>query len=118
MLTAGPLSRNEKVMTQRDFEVWFSSCRLGLMSSLRFGTSLVALFCIFVTGCGPSLPRGEGSILIVAISNFRADDLGCGLSGDSITPQLDLICQESIRFTHAYTPSTLGVPALASIFTG
>jgi hypothetical protein len=69
-------------------------------------------------GCTPSPPHGDGSLLIIAISNFRADDLTCGLSGDSITPQLDTICKESVRFTHAYTPSVLGVPALASIFTG
>src|SRR5258708_4632922 len=78
---------------------------------------LVTLFSLTV-GCAPSSPRGEGSLLIIAIANFRADDLTCGLSGDSITPQLDTICKESVRFTHAYTPSVLSIPALASIFTG
>lgn len=90
------------------------------MASSRFRNVAVlsmALFS-FTLGCTPSSPRGEGSLLIISISNFRADDLTCGLSGDSITPQLDTICKESVRFTHAYTPSVLSIPALASIFTG
>ena len=29
-----------------------------------------------------------------------------------------MLCEESIRFTHAYTPSTLSAPALASLLTG
>ena len=38
--------------------------------------------------------------------------------GESITPQLDTICNESVRFTHAYTTSVLAIPALSSILTG
>ncbi len=71
-----------------------------------------------MTACSPAIPQGEDSILIIAIPGFRADALGCGSSSDSLTPQLDLICAESVRFTHAYTTSTLVNPALASIFTG
>jgi hypothetical protein len=73
---------------------------------------------LFLVSCTPSPPKGEGSLLIIAVSNFRADDLACGLSGDVITPHIDIICNESVRFTHAYTPSVLEVPALASILTG
>src|ERR1039457_5933799 len=90
------------------------------MSVTRFlNLALASGTLIFLSlGCSPSSPRGDGSILIIAVSNFRADDLTCGLSGDSITPQLDTICKESVRFTHAYTPSVLTIPALASILTG
>ncbi len=85
-----------------------------ITSALIMGALLVFLN----ASCSQSAPHGERSLLIIAISNFRADDLPCNLSGDSITPQLDTICRESVRFTHAYTPSVLTIPTLASIFTG
>ncbi len=108
------------MMTQRDYEVWFCWVRLWVMGFFSFkNLALLAGALVFsCAGCAPSAPRGDGSLLIITISNFRADDLTCGLSGDSITPQLDKICNESVRFTHAYTPSVLSIPALASIFTG
>jgi hypothetical protein len=69
-------------------------------------------------GCSPTLPRGDGSVLIISIPSFRADDLGCVSSTESSTPHLDSICAEAVRFTHAYTPSVLSNPALASVLTG
>jgi len=78
----------------------------------------VILFVAFIfAGCSQPLV-GDQSILVISIANFRGDDLGCGSFRDSVTPQLDIICSESIRFTHAYTPSVLVNPALASILTG
>jgi hypothetical protein len=84
------------------------------MSIIKFG-----LFFSFLTlaACSPP-PLGEQSILLITIANFRGDELECGSTRDSITPQLDEICNESVRFTHAYTSSTLVNPALASLLTG
>src|SRR5271154_4088731 len=87
------------------------------MRWMRFIFALSVGFSV-LEGCTQGAPRGEGSVIIIAVSSFRADDLTCGLSGDSLTPQLDTICKESVRFTHAYTPSVLSIPAMASILTG
>jgi hypothetical protein len=84
----------------------------------RLQKIILVAFALTLSACGSSIPQGEGSILVISIPGFRADALNCGTSNDSITPQLDIICAESVRFTHAYTPSTLVNPALASVLTG
>ncbi|MEZ4872846.1 MAG: sulfatase-like hydrolase/transferase [Bdellovibrionales bacterium] len=56
------------------------------------------------------------SVLVIAVDFLGFNDISCdpniGLNGFSD------FCEESIRFTHAYTPSTMSNAALASIFTG
>jgi len=79
-------------------------------------TTIISL--IFFTGCFQAAPVGQKSVLVIVIPDFRADDLTCSNSSDSLTPRLDAICDESVRFTHAYTSSALAVPAMASILTG
>lgn len=65
------------------------------------------------------------SILIIAVDELSVGDVNCnqeqssGLADANGTRSgLQLLCKESVRFTHAYTPSTLSVPALTSILTG
>ncbi|HEX4923298.1 MAG TPA: sulfatase-like hydrolase/transferase [Bdellovibrionales bacterium] len=59
------------------------------------------------------------SVLVLAIDTLPADFVSCTdqetASGEP--SGLDLLCAESVRFTHAYTPSVLAQPALASVLT-
>lgn len=79
-------------------------------------TGTLVLLCLALVNCSAGYPRGEGSLLILTVPSFRTDDLSC--SQDSLTPNIAKICNEGVRFTHAYTPSTLSNPALASLLTG
>lgn len=61
----------------------------------------------------------NSSILIIAVEELGPSEVNCpeepdtdGFSG------FQIMCAESIRFTHAYTPSILSGPALASLLTG
>lgn len=57
------------------------------------------------------------SILVIAVDELTMGDTLC--SHDSAEKSgFQLLCNESIRFTHAFTPSTLTVPALTSALTG
>jgi hypothetical protein len=56
-------------------------------------------------------------MLIVAIDHLPLSSVLCS-SSNSENNGIDMLCRESIRFTHAYTTSTLTTPALASIMTG
>lgn len=60
----------------------------------------------------------KNSIIVIAIDDLPGTDFSC--SRDSASEDqsgLDLLCQEAVRFTHAYTTSPLVVPSLASILT-
>ncbi|MGH8814815.1 MAG: sulfatase-like hydrolase/transferase, partial [Advenella sp.] len=58
------------------------------------------------------------NVLILLSDEHNARVMGC--SGDAIahTPSLDKLAQEGTRFTNAYTPSPICVPARASLATG
>lgn len=58
-------------------------------------------------------------VLILAIDQFGYESLRCNREFASTQKSgLELLCQDSIRFTHAYTTSQMTRPALASLFTG
>lgn len=60
------------------------------------------------------------SVLILAVDSLPMTAVSCDDAESNNENELGFsdLCEESIRFTHAYTPSTLAVPALASLLTG
>lgn len=56
-------------------------------------------------------------MLIIAVDELTFTDITCRQE-DVERSGFQLLCNESVRFTHAYTPSTLTVPSLASALTG
>ncbi len=56
------------------------------------------------------------SFLVVAVDSFPFESVKC--NDFEKNKGFKIICDEMIRFTHAYTPSILTQPSLASLFTG
>lgn len=63
---------------------------------------------------------GKPSVLILAVEGLGFNSLNCDAEelGESSLEGLRTFCDESVRFSHAYTPSTLSQSALASVLTG
>ncbi len=59
----------------------------------------------------------QSSVLLVAVDKLKVTDVNCSLD-DKTNSGFQMLCNESIRFTHAFTPSTLTNPALGSLLTG
>ncbi|MEK2644110.1 sulfatase-like hydrolase/transferase [Bdellovibrio sp. BCCA] len=57
------------------------------------------------------------SVLVIAVDELTMTDVTCSQE-ESERSGFQLLCNESVRFTHAFTPSTLAVPALSSLMTG
>lgn len=57
------------------------------------------------------------SILVIAVDELTSADVNCN---QDVTERsgFQLLCKESVRFTHAFSPSPLSVPALTSVLTG
>lgn len=72
-------------------------------------TSLVQLSCESQT---------KNSILIIAVDNLGFDDINCFKENTAVKSGIKLLCDEAIRYTHAFTTSTMSVPSLASLMTG
>ncbi|MEN0057895.1 MAG: sulfatase-like hydrolase/transferase [Bdellovibrio sp.] len=55
--------------------------------------------------------------MIIAVDELTSSDVTCSQE-EGERSGFQLLCNESIRFTHAFTPSTLTTPALTSLLTG
>ncbi len=56
----------------------------------------------------------RSSVLVIVIDRLGVDSVTCS----SEAPGFLKLCDESLRFTHGYTTSTLSAPAMGSILTG
>lgn len=77
---------------------------------------------ILVAGCAPTAapiasvepPR---NLLVISVDTTRADHVGCyGYERDT-TPSIDRLAGEGVRFTSAWTPMPLTLPAHSAIMT-
>lgn len=83
-------------------------------------SSLVFIFTALLSAC--DLPReGKPSVLVIAVEGLGFEKINCD-SDDSVAraepSAFETLCQESIRFSHAYAPSTMSQATLASLLTG
>lgn len=62
-------------------------------------------------------PASPPSVLVVTLDTTRADHLGAYGRKPSITPHLDRLAAEGVRFARAVSPSPLTLPAHATMWT-
>ncbi len=87
---------------------------VGLISRfLLIGTVLTASACSWNQDARPS-------ILIVAVESLAFSDVSCGSTRmlENDMTGFRTFCEDSVRFTHAFTPSLMSQSSLASLMTG
>jgi hypothetical protein len=58
-------------------------------------------------------------VLVIAVDDLNVADVLCNEEDTNAQQSgFEILCKESVRFTHAFNPSPLSVPSLASIITG
>jgi arylsulfatase A-like enzyme len=81
----------------------------------RASAGLLVLACpLLCLACGEE-PR---DLVLVSVDTLRADHLGAYGDGRGLTPHLDALAAESIRYERAYAPVPLTLPSLAGLLTG
>ena len=102
----------------------YKNQRVTLAGKRRLGCALVAL--VAASACrrpadegiaAPGSLRGS-NVLLVTIDTLRQDRVGAYGSPNGLTPTIDRLAAEGVRFAHAFTPAPLTLPAHASILTG
>ncbi len=79
----------------------------------------VGLFIILaVSPSQAASPNQPPNVLFITIDTLRADHLGCYGYRKIETPNIDRLAAEGVRFTRAYTPVPVTLPAHAVMFTG
>lgn len=82
----------------------------------RYWTLLALLLAL--AGC--ELPReNRPSVLVVAVEGLSFDTLSCDSDqiGQSEFAGIRVFCDEAVRFTHAFSPSTMSQATMASLLT-
>ncbi len=78
------------------------------------GAGLVAVAVALLGGCAPPRPN----FLLVTLDTTRADAIGAWSGRAGVTPHLDALAGEAVRFDRAYSVTPLTIPAHSSIMTG
>lgn len=90
--------------------------RASACSSVAFAALLVA------AGCSNSplpLQKARPNLVVVLSDTHRADYVSPAYpGGDQITPNVQLLARDGVRFSRAYTPIPTSAPAYATLFTG
>ena len=86
----------------------------------RLSKLLAAVVLVLGAGCpacrlGSQRPAG---ILLITLDTTRADRLGCYGDTTAVTPNLDALAKESVRFADAMTAVPTTLPSHSTMFTG
>lgn len=89
---------------------------LGQGRRMKVFTLLIILLSFSLLGCTKS---AQPSVLLILTDDLSFSDAPCSTMLENEKQQgLATLCNESVRFTHAYSPSPMAVPTIATIFTG
>lgn len=89
-----------------------------MMKSLSLAFSVVC-FGLSLTSCSPKVSSRK-SVLVIAVESLGANVVTCpdDFRAPVATSGFNVFCEESVRFTKAYTPSLQSQAALSSVLTG
>jgi arylsulfatase A-like enzyme len=73
-----------------------------------------SLLALSLAGCGGSSPP---NVVLIVVDSLRADALGPQGSVASVTPRIDRLAGEGLRFERAIAPASWNLPSLSSLVT-
>ena len=79
---------------------------------------LRVLFVVLLLTAGCARERFRPNVLLITLDTTRADRLGCYGGPAGITPAIDALAREGVRFAQADSPVPLTLPAHATLLTG
>lgn len=82
------------------------------------GPLLLLLVCLVGVAELRAAADSRPNVILITIDTLRADRLGCYGYAEAHTPNIDQVARAGARFTRAYTPVPITLPAHAALFTG
>jgi arylsulfatase len=89
---------------------------IGSILARHVRSTTLPLLIAFALGC--SGQPADRLLLLVTVDTLRADHLGAYGSTLELTPRIDALAAESLRFTASYAPASYTLPSIASVHTG
>jgi len=69
---------------------------------------------LFTSGCGGAR---RPNVVVVVVDSLRADALGCYGGQPDVSPEIDRLCAEGLRFDRAVAQAPWNLPAISSLVT-
>ena len=69
------------------------------------------------SGSRAAAPATRPNIILFIVDTLRADAVGCYGAGANVSPTIDAIARDGVRFDHAYAQSSWTRPSIATILT-
>jgi hypothetical protein len=74
--------------------------------------------CLALLNACSGITGKQSSVILVTVENLSGVDFSCNSYGEEEKSGFQILCEEGVRFTHAYVPSILSQSTMASILTG
>ncbi|HSU82109.1 MAG TPA: sulfatase-like hydrolase/transferase [Thermoanaerobaculia bacterium] len=87
-------------------------------SAILAWSALLALLIVGAFGCSRERAPRQPSLVLVTLDTVRADHLGCYGDRDAVTPSLDRLAKEGLRFANVSSAVPLTLPSHTSLLTG
>lgn len=78
---------------------------------------LLLISLIWLSACS-GVTEKQASVIVIAVENLSGVDFSCNTYTEEEKSGFQILCDEGVRFTHAYVPSILSQPTMGSILTG
>jgi len=78
----------------------------------------LSFFNVVAARPGLGAEGAKPNVVVITIDTLRADHLGCYGDRSIQTPNIDALSRSSARFTRAFTPVPITLPAHTALFTG
>ncbi len=92
--------------------------RLHILATCAAAGLAGGLLAVPATGASRPTAANPPDVILITIDTLRADHVDCYGDESAQTPTIDALARVGARFTHAYTPVPITLPAHASLFTG
>jgi arylsulfatase A len=89
--------------------------RRGFLKAAAIGA---AAFSLPLRAIAKDAPAGKPNIIFIMVDDMGYHDLGCFGSKTILTPNIDKMCAEGIKFTDCYSGDTVCAPARSTLMTG
>jgi len=97
---------------------WFLGHLKFAVCHLPFATLFSAFALVLLSLRCVAAERPTLNVVLITIDTLRPDHLGCYGSTLVRTPNIDQLARAGVRFTQAYTPVPITLPAHAALMTG
>ncbi|MEQ8763605.1 MAG: sulfatase [Planctomycetota bacterium] len=81
-------------------------------------SALILLTALLLAACGSEERPTAQHLLIISVDTLRVDRLGCYGGRPNVSPAIDRLAQEGVRFETAFSTASSTLPAVTTVMTG